>query len=243
MGSNIAELLIRLGVGHIRIADPDTIDVSNLNRQVIANLNTVGIGKTEASVAELRNIAKDFELVAYNQGITGDMAEEFVNGLDIVIDEIDVFPLRAHVHLQRAARKNNLPIYSCYIIGGGIRFYKFEGNDYTFEDFIGHDESLWDNPTLPHIMNIFADYMPNYLGENARGSIGSNIEKNGYVPIFGPSTQVGHGLVANRIIVDVLKAKNITRQGSLGNATPSPVMPQYLFADFASMEIKTINKK
>jgi tRNA A37 threonylcarbamoyladenosine dehydratase len=43
MGSNIAETLVRLGVGQLRVADPDHIDTSNLNRQVIANRNTLGV--------------------------------------------------------------------------------------------------------------------------------------------------------------------------------------------------------
>src|SRR5688572_8450668 len=63
MGSNIAEQFVRLGVGHLRIADPDQIELSNLNRQVIANRASVGMSKSEASARELRSIADDFELV------------------------------------------------------------------------------------------------------------------------------------------------------------------------------------
>src|SRR4051812_44560583 len=54
MGSNIAEHLVRLGVGHLRIADLDRIEVSNLNRQVIARRNNLGMSKVEAGVQDLR---------------------------------------------------------------------------------------------------------------------------------------------------------------------------------------------
>src|SRR5689334_20906303 len=79
MGGNIAELLIRLGIGHVRIADPDRIEASNLNRQVIANRSSLGKAKVAAAVEELRGIAEDYELVAYYQGITKEIADEFVS--------------------------------------------------------------------------------------------------------------------------------------------------------------------
>ena len=110
-------MLVRLGVSHLRVADPDTIDTSNINRQVIANNKTVGTSKTQASINELRTIAEDFELVGYDRGVQEDMVDEFVEGVDIIIDEIDVFPLDKHLLLHKAAQKRNTPIYSAYIVG------------------------------------------------------------------------------------------------------------------------------
>ena len=66
MGSNIAEALARMGVGELRIADPDHIDVSNINRQVIANPRTVGKSKAKASADELLTIAEDLR----NRGVS-----------------------------------------------------------------------------------------------------------------------------------------------------------------------------
>src|SRR5690606_4297746 len=86
MGSNLAEILVRLGAGHIKIADPDTIENSNLNRQVIANQKTIGAKKARAAADELRAIAEDFELIVYEDGLTKENADEFVADLDVVID-------------------------------------------------------------------------------------------------------------------------------------------------------------
>src|SRR5579885_1466985 len=61
MGANIANHLVRLGVGHLRIADPDTIEATNLNRQVIARKGSLGSLKVDAAIRDLRDIAEDFE--------------------------------------------------------------------------------------------------------------------------------------------------------------------------------------
>ena len=47
VGSYIAEALARVGVGNLIIVDGDTVDITNINRQLIANINTIGKNKAE----------------------------------------------------------------------------------------------------------------------------------------------------------------------------------------------------
>ena len=70
MGSNLAEIMVRLGVGHIKIADPDIIETSNLNRQVIASKNTLGMKKAQPRLWNLETFVKILKLVVYEDGIT-----------------------------------------------------------------------------------------------------------------------------------------------------------------------------
>lgn len=234
MGSNIAETLVRMGVGHLRIADPDTIDYSNINRQVIANQNTVGAGKAETSAKELRQIAKDFELVVYNQGITEETVEEFISGCDAVVDEIDVFPLDKHVLLHRACQKQNIPVYSAYVVGVGIHFYKFHGSDYTFEDFLGGDSSQWQKPTAQFLLDKFGPPYASYLKGSGLDGYAHEI-MSGKVPIFGPATLLGHSVVSTRLILDLLGHNG--SDNILGNKK-TPVMPNFLVLDSCDLTLK-----
>jgi molybdopterin/thiamine biosynthesis adenylyltransferase len=225
MGSNLAEIMVRLGVGHIKIADPDTIEVSNLNRQVIANMNTVGKKKAEASAAELRTIAKDFELVVYDQGITQENAEEFVSDIDVLINEVDVGPLRVHQWLHQAARKRNIPVYSGFIIGVGTHVYKFQGHEYTFEDFMGNDAEEILNPTPKFLADTFLAPEPSYLlNKDVRDRFQKTIETNS-IPIFGASTFASQSIIVVRVIADFLGLAE-----TLGGVV-TPLMPNYIKFD------------
>lgn len=225
MGSNLAEIFVRLGVGHIKIADPDTIERSNLNRQVIANKNTIGTKKALASAYELRNIAEDFELVVYDEGITKENAKEFVSDLDLIVDEIDVFPFPAHVHLHQAARPLNLPLYSGYVIGMGTHVYKFQGADFTFEDFMLNNKAQLESPTLPFIMDRFLNPPPDYLNNTTElNRLAQTAQEDG-VPIFGASTYISQSLIAIRVISDFLDLN------SKWGGPKTPVMPRFLKLD------------
>jgi molybdopterin/thiamine biosynthesis adenylyltransferase len=221
MGSHIAELLVRIGVGKIKVADPDTVDLSNLNRQVIANLETQGMRKVDALALELRRISRGTEIEIDPAGIQSDNVEAFVDGCDAIVDEIDVYPLDRHVMLHRAARKKGLSLYSAYVVGLGTHFYKFQGDDYRFEDFIGSG-LLERKPTAEELIQIFGHPLPDYVMQGRLDGYLGEI-RDGRVPIFGPTTLLGQSLVVIRMIQDLL--------GLFPEAAPTPVMPEFLTLD------------
>jgi molybdopterin/thiamine biosynthesis adenylyltransferase len=232
MGSNIAEMLVRLGVGHIKIADPDTIELSNLNRQVIANRNTVGHAKVAASVQELRNVAEDFELVWYADGVTQDNAEEFVSEVDVLIDEVDVFPLQVHAALHRAARSREIPVYSGFIIGMGAHIYKFFGSDYTLEDFLLRDQGQIASPSAEFLADRFINPPPSYLSRaEDQASLMKGMHESG-LPIFGASTYAAQSILVIRVIADYLNL-----HAKLGSP-PTPIMPEFIKFDPIDMVFK-----
>jgi molybdopterin/thiamine biosynthesis adenylyltransferase len=242
MGSNIAEILLRLGVGHIKIADPDTIELSNLNRQVIANRNTIGTLKAVASATELRNISEDCELVVYTDGLTEENAEEFVADIDILIDEIDVSPLMPHIWLHRAARARNLPTYSGYIIGMGTHIYKFQGNEYTFEDFMQNRMDMMEKPTVEFIAERFLRPYPSYMKtEKSLEDFLASARESSF-PIFGASTYGSQSCLVIRVLADFLELDK-----KLG-VPKTPLMPQFIKLDsldytFAIHDVRVAEKE
>lgn len=235
MGSNIAEILLRLGVGGLKIADPDTIDLSNINRQVIATSQTVGTKKAHASFKELTAIAPDTEIVAYDQGITSDTVEEFVSDVDVIVDEIDVFPMQAHLLLHKAARARQLAVYSSYIIGLGTHIYKFHGEQYTFEDFMKNNATELQNPSADFLVDTFCKPFPSYLSSQNAKSLFIDEVKKAQVPIFGATTYMGQSMLAIRLVADHLQLHKIH------GPTQTPVMPKFIKIDPYDMSLQICN--
>ncbi len=229
MGGQTTELLARMGVGDIRISDPDAVDVSNINRQIVATQKTVGTTKRESMTNRILDIGEDFNLTVY-PGVTAENVDDFVEGCSAVIDEIDVYPLQAHRILHEACRKRNIPIYSAYVVGMGIHFYKFHGKDYILDDFLGRDEKVqWDKPTAEYLLRKYGPPMPSYI----QGSVSEDFKKaieTGSVPIFGPATLIGQSLIATRVIVDLVKCAP--------EVIKTPTMPEYIAVDYADLSLK-----
>lgn len=231
MGSNIAEILVRLGVGHLRVADPDIIELSNLNRQVIANLKTLGQSKLDASVAELLNIDPELHIEAYPEGINAENAESFVQGLDIVINEIDVLHIDIQMHLLAAARKFKIPVYTTLVVGVGIHLYKYDPHSaFTAHNFLG---GILQDSSLDMLLETLGQPLPSYMQGSDLQDFKDEITNRGGIPIFGASTYMGQSLLVIRALAD----KGCLRTGKDLPKTPS--LPEFLVLDPLTLELKT----
>ncbi|HEY8271245.1 MAG TPA: ThiF family adenylyltransferase [Pseudobdellovibrionaceae bacterium] len=231
MGSNIAEILVRLGVGHLRIGDPDIIEISNLNRQVIANLSTIGMSKLDASIKELINIDPTLTIDAYPEGISAANAESFVEGLDIVINEIDVLHMDVQIHLLNAAKKKNIPVYTTLVVGVGIHLYKYDPEStFTAHDFLG---GILKNSSLDTLLETLGQPLPSYLQGQNLEDFKEEVTTKGGIPIFGASTYLGQSMLVIRALAD---------QGYLRttkNLPPTPALPEFLILDPLTLELRT----
>ena len=90
VGSAAAEALVRAGVGKLTLVDCDVVDVTNLNRQLIALHSTVGHPKAEAAAARYRDINPDCALTVRNDRYTADNRDAFFDvPCDYILDAID----------------------------------------------------------------------------------------------------------------------------------------------------------
>lgn len=88
LGSNIAMMLARSGVGHLVIADFDTVDESNLNRQHYAREH-VGASKVDALSQQIHAVDPRVEMQAFRLRVTPQNARELFGGCDIVCEAFD----------------------------------------------------------------------------------------------------------------------------------------------------------
>jgi adenylyltransferase/sulfurtransferase len=94
LGSPIAMYLAAAGIGKIGLLDFDTVDFSNLQRQIIHSTADVGRPKTESARETILGINPNTQVVIHNERITSENALEIIGQYDIVVDGTDNFPTR-----------------------------------------------------------------------------------------------------------------------------------------------------
>jgi molybdopterin/thiamine biosynthesis adenylyltransferase/rhodanese-related sulfurtransferase len=94
LGSPIAMYLAAAGIGKIGIVDFDTVDFSNLQRQILHTDADVGRSKAESAKETIRGINPHCEVVIHNTRISSENALDLIRPYDIVVDGTDNFPTR-----------------------------------------------------------------------------------------------------------------------------------------------------
>jgi molybdopterin-synthase adenylyltransferase len=111
MGGAAVQSLARAGMERLALADMDRFEVSNLNRQVFADLQTVGRGKVEATVDRLASINPNLSPVTFGPEWT-ERLDEILAEYRIVVNGMD--DLAAGIHLYRKAREHGATVIDAY---------------------------------------------------------------------------------------------------------------------------------
>ncbi|MBC3413331.1 MULTISPECIES: molybdopterin-synthase adenylyltransferase MoeB [Pseudomonas] len=98
LGSPVALYLAAAGVGALHLADFDTVDLTNLQRQVIHDSASVGMSKVDSAIQRLQAINPEVALVAHRQALDDDTLAAAVAAVDVVLDCSDNFTTREAVN-------------------------------------------------------------------------------------------------------------------------------------------------
>ncbi|OPY53702.1 MAG: putative adenylyltransferase [Methanosaeta sp. PtaU1.Bin112] len=115
LGSVIALYMAAAGFGKIRICDCDTVDLSNLNRQILHTSADVGRAKAVSAYETLTGINPEIEVVALTERITQENIDELLQGCHLIMDGMDNFSVR--YLLNRAALERKIPLFHGAISG------------------------------------------------------------------------------------------------------------------------------
>ncbi len=124
LGSPAALYLAAAGVGTIGIIDMDVVDASNLQRQILHNLDRIGERKVDSAKKTLTLLNPDVNVVTYDVRLDATNIEEIISGFDLVVDGADNFPVR--YMLNDASVKLGIPV-----VHGSI--FRFEGHVTVFD--------------------------------------------------------------------------------------------------------------
>ncbi len=119
VGSAAFEALLRSGVGNIDVFDYDTVSATNLNRQLLANLNTVGLKKTNAALIRAKEISPETNVVAHDMFYLPENSGSIdMSVYTCVIDAVDT--VTAKLEIIENAQKSNTPVISCMGTGNKL---------------------------------------------------------------------------------------------------------------------------
>lgn len=111
VGSFAAEACARSGIGRIILVDKDNVDITNINRQLVAYLSTIGKSKSAVMKERIADINPECEVIDMHMFYTEETYEEFfAQGIDYVIDASDTVMYK--IHLAKECIKRNIPIIS-----------------------------------------------------------------------------------------------------------------------------------
>ena len=129
--------LARLGIGRFSIADFDVFDVVNFNRQVGANVSTLGRPKIDVLEEMAHDINPSLDIQVFPGGVTTDCLEEFLNGVDVYVDGLDFFAFDARRMTFAACERKGIPVVTAAPLGLGTALLVFGPGGMPFEEYFG----------------------------------------------------------------------------------------------------------
>ena len=134
--------LARLGIGRFNLADPDSFELVNFNRQIGATMQTVGRRKTAVMAELVRGINPEADVRLFEAGITPENIGEFLADVDVVVDSLDFYCFKERFLLYRNARERGIWVLTSPPLGFGFTLLIFDPKGMSFEDYFGFAEGM-----------------------------------------------------------------------------------------------------
>lgn len=166
LGSPAAAYLAGAGVGHLTLVDPDSVDISNLHRQILHRSTGIGLAKTESARQSLRALNPEIEIVGHKGRLVGSQLVEAVRSVDLVVDGTDNFESR--FELNRVCVAERRPLVYGAVVGmeGQASLFRADLDQspcYSclYRDLEGHPDAIgpassWENCTAQGVLGPVA---------------------------------------------------------------------------------------
>jgi molybdopterin/thiamine biosynthesis adenylyltransferase len=127
--------LARLGVAKFHIADFDTFDIVNFNRQVGANTHTIGQPKVEVLARMAREINPEIEIRIFPDGLNQANLPAFLHGADLYVDGLDFFAFDIRQRTFALCHQQGVPAITVAPLGMGAALLNFMPGKMSFEEY------------------------------------------------------------------------------------------------------------
>ncbi len=215
-------MLARLGIGAFSIADPDSFEIANFNRQVGAKVSTLGRRKVEVMAAEVRDIHPEVDIDTFAQAIDETNIDLFLAGADLFVDGLDFFALDAREQLFKRCRELGIPAVTAAPVGMGVAYLIFTPDSMSFEDYFGLARCTADERALRFLCGLVPrPEHPRYLVDSSRLDLKAK---------KAPSTPMGCQLAA--AIVGTCATKIL-----LGRPDIEPAPHHHLFDSYSGKTV------
>ena len=191
LGSPIAIYLAAIGIGNIGIIDKDSVEISNLGRQIIFTTSDIKKNKSYTAINKLKKTNPDIKLKSFNKNLTTKNINNLAKNFDVIVDGSDNFRTRFLINDYCLKNKKIL-------VSGAIS--KFDGQVYTFNFSKKKSPCLRcfipKMPSNPDVDNCEYEGVLSTLG----GIVGS-IQANEVVKEI---LEIGNTLCGHILIIDAL---------------------------------------
>lgn len=189
--------LARLGVGGFNIADLDTFDLVNFNRQAGAFVSTLGQPKVDVLMRMARDINPEIDIRVFPQGVTPANIDDFLDGVDLYVDGLDFFVFSTRAMTFAKCRERRIPAVTAAPLGMGSAVLSFMPDGMSFEDYFGFEGRSEDELALRFMIGLSPLMLHrNYLADS------SAVDLDGR---RGPSTIMACELCAGLAATESLK--------------------------------------
>ncbi|MBV1959910.1 MAG: ThiF family adenylyltransferase [Pseudomonadales bacterium] len=133
----------RLGISNFNIADFDHFDLHNFNRQAGANMSSIGEPKVAVMKEMAKQINPESDIRVFEQGVTDENLDAFLDGVDIYVDALDYFAIDIRRKVFARCEQLGIPAITAAPIGMGAGLLAFLPGKMTFEQYFrfeGKDE-------------------------------------------------------------------------------------------------------
>ena len=127
--------LTRLGIGKFHLADFDHFELHNFNRQVGANVGSIGRPKIDVMAEMALGINPELQLHRFEKGVDAGNAEEFLEGADLYVDGLDFFVLDMRQRIFNLCAERGIPAITAAPLGMGAALLVFMPGRMTFEEY------------------------------------------------------------------------------------------------------------
>src|SRR4051812_38110473 len=134
VGGYYLTTLARLGVGRFHIADLDTFELANFNRQYGAFIPTLGEAKVDVLADMARDINPECELELFSKGVTAANLDQFFKGVDLYLDGLDAFAFGAREMVFEYCAAHKIPAITVAPLGMSAALINFIPGSMTFEE-------------------------------------------------------------------------------------------------------------
>jgi molybdopterin/thiamine biosynthesis adenylyltransferase len=197
VGGIHALTLARLGVAHFHLADFDTYDIPNFNRQVGAMMSTLGRPKVEVIRAMILDINPEAQVQVFGDGVNRQNLDQFLAGCDYYLDSLDFFAFDARQIVFARCAELGIPSTTAAPLGMGTAVLNFLPGQMTFEQYFQWGEL----PELDKAIRFLVGLAPAGLhrGYLVVPSAINLVERR------GPSTIMACDLCAGVAVTEALK--------------------------------------
>jgi molybdopterin/thiamine biosynthesis adenylyltransferase len=158
-GGSYVTTLARLGIGAFSLADFDSFELANFNRQAGARMSTVGKPKLDVVRAMALDINPELSVRCFPNGVEDGCMDEFLDGADIYIDAIDAFSIETRRKVYARCRDLGIPAILAVPLGMGAAFLIFVPDGMSLEEWFRFD----DVEASDRIVNFVAGAAPSAL--------------------------------------------------------------------------------